>query len=427
MGEMVYTYDLTRNEWESLRLLWNHFHTQNDMPEDEVLRVWRALEEYGFGCLKKGSVGGVRRTEDGNPTQDEKNLWHDFIIDLMGSPFRKVMQIKSASALIREFRKYRLRILSPCCKEVYDVPSEALNQLVNRGVLCRTGKSQKISDETRFWRSGGTASCGEAGFDMCEQHCLNLEDLGLRKDQRGFSTLHRRMITPKCASEFVMQVFEKLGDEYSVRMEVLKQCIFLKTRNMFSPQTVEYKDEISSSESHTDGHAESKTDADKQLRWEATRFARINTADEGIGEQYSEGEENDSAERVGKRSLPNQQQEKLAKAVASRIWNRIGDMGESSLKILVGYIFPKMEGKKVSMRKFGKITTVDYRIEKIFGAIRSELKAAMPQEVDCSYVEDPVVQLTVATLRDFCSENHEDVCLDGFDEKKEEHSNDSKC
>jgi hypothetical protein len=112
--------------------------------------------------------------------------------------------------------------------------------------------------------------------------------------------------------------------------------------------------------------------------------------------------------------------------VALRIWDRIGDMGVSDKKILVGYIFPKVEGKKVSMRVFGKSTTVDYRIEKIFSVIRSELKAAMPQEVGCSYVEDPVVQLTIATLRKFCSENFENDFLNCFEEDKKAHENDSQ-
>lgn len=423
MGEFQYTYDLKRNEWESLRLVWNYYHGQNEMSKNDVLRVLTALKKYGFWCLKEGMVMGVRKTEDGNPTQEEITLWNDFTNDLFSGPFRKVLQIKSGTALIREFRKYRMNELNPCYKEVYDVLSDALNQLVVKGELCRT-KSQTITDDTLFWRSGDIA-IHEAEVDKCEQCCSKIADLGLRMDQRDFSTLHKRMLTPKGASKFVMRLFEELGEGYSVRMEVLKRCTFLKTRNMFSLQSFEYKDEIGSSESLNNGYVDCETDGEKQERWEANRFNRILETDEEIVEQDYKDKEGDSS-GGGQESLPNQQQKVLAKVVARRIWDRVGEMGVYDQKILVGYIFPKMEGKKVSMRAFGKNTTVDYRIEKIYGAIRSELKDVMPQEVGCSYVEDPVVQLTIAALRDICSENFKDVCLDCFDEEKEEHKNDSQ-
>lgn len=424
MGEFQDTYDLTRNDWEPLRLLWNRFHGQNEMSENDVQRVWTALEKYGFWCLKEGVVMGVRKTEDGNPIQEEITLWYDFMTDLMGGPFRKVLQIKSGHALIREFRKYRMRILIPCYKEVYEVLSDALNQLIVKGELCRT-KSQTITDDTLFWRSVDIPT-REAGVDKCEQCCSKIADLGLRMDQRDFSTLHKRMLTPKGASKFVMRLFEELGKGYRVRMEVLKHCTFLKTRNMFSLQSVEYKDEIGSSESPDDGRVDNETDAEKRVRWEANRFNRIRKSDDELDGGDSQKKEMDSPDEIGQESLPDQQQQELAKAVAIRIWDRIGDMGESDQKILIGYIFPKIEGKKVSMCAFGKNSTVDYRIEKIYGAIRSELKTAMPLEVDCSYVEDPVVQLTMAELRKICSENFENVCLDCFDEEKEEHKNDSQ-
>ena len=432
MGDAHYTYDLKGNEWEALRLLWNRFHGQNEMSENDVLRIWTALEKYGFGCLKEGAVGGVQKTEDGNPTQDEITLWQDFMIYLMGGvnskgkrgTFRMVLQIKSGNALLRAFRKFRMETLIPCYKEVYDVLSDALNHLVDKGELCRT-KSQTITDDTLFWRSGDIA-IREAGVDKCEQCCSKIADLGLRMDQRDFSTLHKRMLTPKGASKFVMRLFEELGEGYSVRMEVLKQCTFLKTRNMFSLQSVEYKDEIGSSESLDGGRVDNETDVEKRVRWEANRFNRIRKSDDELDGCVPQKKEKDSSVEIRQESLPDQQQHELAKAVAIRIWDRIGGMGESDQKILIGYIFPKIEGKKVPMRAFGKNTTVDYRIEKIFGAIRSELKAAMPLEAGCSYVEDPVVQLTIAALRKFCSENFENVCLDCSEEEKEECKNDSQ-
>lgn len=429
MGEFPYTYDLKANEWESLRLLWNYFHRQNEMPENDVLRVWTALEKYGFWCLKQGVVKGARKTEDGNPTQDEITLWHDFMAGLMDGPFRKVLQIKSGTALIREFRKYRMGILIPCYKEVYEVLSDALNQLIDKGELCRT-KSQTITDDTLFWRSGVIAP-REAGSDMCEQCCSKIADLGLLMDQRDLSTLHKRMLTPKGASKFVMQLFDELGEGYCVKMKVLKKCTFLKTRNLFSLQSVEYKDEIGSSESLDDGYVDCETEGEKQERWEANRFKRISETDEEIGEQDSKDKDRVSSERGGQASLPNQQQKVLARAVAWRIWDKIGGMGVFDQKILAGYIFPKLEGEKISMRAFGNSTTVnscnvDYRIKKIYEAIKSELKAVMPQEAGFSYPEDPVAQLTITALRDICLENFENVCLDCFGEEKEERKNDSQ-
>jgi hypothetical protein len=274
------------------------------MSENDVLRVWTALEKYGFQCLKGGAVMGVRKTKDGNPTQEEVVLWHDFMIGLMAGPFRKVLQIKSATALVREFRKYRMQILNPCYKEVYEVLSGALNQLIGKGELCRTS-SHTITDDTLFWRSGVIPD-RKAGIDQCEKCCSKITDLGLRMDQRDISTSHKRILTPKSASRFVMRLFDELGKGYSVRMEVLKQCTFLKTRNIFPTQFVEYKDEIGSSESVDIGYVDCETDGEKQVRWEANRFKRIHKTDEEIDEQESKDKNKVSSEM--QESLPNQQQ-----------------------------------------------------------------------------------------------------------------------
>lgn len=409
----AYDYDLSVNEWEVLRLLWNSLHNQNKMADDDFVRAWGALEKFGHSCLRK--MEGVQRTADDNPPQYEVEMWGYFIRDMMGGPFREVMTIKSGYALERAFRKYRAKRLIPSYKEVYDVLSFELNRLVRDGKLCRTG-CRAISGDTLFWRTGDDL-LHEASFDRCEQCCAKMQDLGMPLCDRDESTLHRRMLTPKQACKIVMGLFDMLGGGYGVRMEVLKKCVFIKTRNLISLHApAAYTEEVGFTQEETPGM---DGGVDEKVWREAKRFSRIPDSDEELYDGGVFDPELECECVAGNEALPDRQMRFLAAAAASRILNGIGKMSKLDREILVGYIFPKMEGKKVSMREFGKSSKIDFRIKNIYRVIRTEMESVLPREIVESYVEDPVAILTIEKLRKSL-ENGKNVTLNCHGAETEE-------